>query len=60
MIHRICAWCAPPRLMETVDDGKCEIIETHGICAACLDRLKKEPAQHKKGETSESSQQHRT
>ena len=39
MIKTICAWHKPePIVMAMIDDGKPEVLETSGLCAACLAR----------------------
>jgi hypothetical protein len=40
MIARYCAWHLPARLLlEEIDDGKPERIETDTICPACTERV---------------------
>ena len=42
MIARYCSWCVPRRLLEEIDDGKPERIETDGICDECRSALEEQ------------------
>ena len=42
MIERWCAWHRPaPILLKRIDDGRVEILRTHGICADCMARVER-------------------
>ena len=42
MIERWCSWHNPvPVLLKRTDDGRAEIIKTHGICPECVERVER-------------------
>jgi hypothetical protein len=49
MIYRYCAWCKPRSLMQIINDGRPEIMETDGICPECLDKLEGEGREGRRG-----------